>query len=118
MIVMMCQVPVSIDYHMHLNSAKPVWIVSVMIRTESMTLILKKKKKMPKLQTPVEARRRRSKKRRKKKVKTAKRRSKMGIRYKVMVSVMRLKSRLHVRRRNSSRVRNILPCSCVICKKR
>jgi hypothetical protein len=29
-----------------------------------------------------------------------------------MISVMRLKSRLHVRRRNSSRVRNNLPCSC------
>ena len=47
MIVMMCQVPVSIDYDVHLNAAKPVWIVSVMIRTKTMTLILKKKKEMP-----------------------------------------------------------------------
>ncbi len=53
---MMYQVSVRIDYSMHLNFAKSVWIVSVMVRTKSMTLILKKKKEMPKLQTPVEAR--------------------------------------------------------------
>ena len=82
-IVMKCQVPVSIDFRVHLNSAKPVWIVSVMIRTKTMALILKMTKKMTKLQTPVEARRSRKKKRKTKKVKTAKRRSKI---------VMRLKS--------------------------
>jgi hypothetical protein len=49
MIVMMCQVPVCIDYRMHLNTAKQVWIISVMIRTKTMTLILKKKE-MPKFQ--------------------------------------------------------------------
>ena len=77
----MCQVPVSIDYHVHHNVAKPVWIVSVMIRTKTMPLILKKKKRtMLKLQTPVEARRSRKKKRRKKKVKTAKRRSNIVMR--------------------------------------
>ena len=51
----------------------------------------------------------RKKKRRKKKVKTTMRRSKM---------VIRLKQRLHVRRRNSHRVTISLRSLCEICKKR
>ncbi len=69
MIVVMCQVPVSIDYRMHVNAEKPVWIQTVMIRMKTMTLNLKVMT-TPHSQNPVKV------KRRSKKVSRVKRRRK------------------------------------------
>ena len=69
MIVVMCQVPVSIDYSMHANAKKQVWIQTVRIRMKAMTLN-PKAMTTPHFQNTVKV------KRRKKKVIRVKRRRK------------------------------------------